>query len=168
MATRKIGKIFVGSGDLSGGTYSTLSSGTTTPANSYGVDGDIFIKIAGYNSDIFLKRNGVWEPLARKYIQIVVPDNTTDFVFLTLTANEAHFVQMQMGVRRGSNFRKSEISVLNNGTSAVLSEYGVVTLGSPVGVNFSVAITGPNLTIRASTDSQGVDATLYLILTDWY
>lgn len=62
MSDFKIQRILLGQGDLQASPYSTISSGTTTPNNADGSDGDVYIRINGTSSDLFVKKGGAWLP----------------------------------------------------------------------------------------------------------
>jgi microcystin-dependent protein len=62
MAEIKTEKIRLGTGDLTVSPYSTLSSGTAIPSNGDGNDGDIYVRVAGTSSEIYIKKSGVWIP----------------------------------------------------------------------------------------------------------
>lgn len=62
MAEVKTEKIRLGTGDLTVSPYSTLTSGSAAPNNANGIDGDIYVRVSGSNSEIFIKKSSVWIP----------------------------------------------------------------------------------------------------------
>jgi|GEM_PF-7071897 len=62
MAEVKTEKIRLGTGDLTISPYSTLTSGASLPNNADGTDGDIYVRVSGINSEIYIKKSGVWIP----------------------------------------------------------------------------------------------------------
>lgn len=62
MSDFKIQRILLGQGDLQSTQYSTISSGSIAPNDANGSDGDIYVRINGISSDLFIKKGGTWLP----------------------------------------------------------------------------------------------------------
>jgi hypothetical protein len=168
MAVQKIGKIWLGNGDLTGTPYSEISAGSAAPNPIDGSDGDVYVRVAGANSNFFVKRSGAWEPMVEVAVTATLPDNTSNFVWLTLVAAAAQFLKIEYGISRGANFRSGEMSVLNDLVTAGVSEYGVQNLGAgDVGVDLDAQVSGSNLQLLATTDSQGISASLKYFIRSW-
>jgi len=167
MAIRKIGKIWLGDGDLQASGYSELSSGSAAPLDVDGADGDVYIRIAGANSNILIKRNGTWVGLVNVAINVTIPDNTTDFVWLSMPAAAARFMKINYGIIRNAGSQSGEIGTINDLATADIAEYGLNELGTDVGVTFNAQINGANIELLATTDSQGVSAALKYLIRNW-
>ena len=167
MAVRKVGKLWIGNGDLNSGTYSEVSSGTSAPLDVDGSDGDVYIQIAGANSNLYIKRNGTWVGLVNVAISATLPDNTSNFVWLSLPASLARFIKFNYGVIRAAGQREGELSATNDLTDAAVSEFGISLLGTDVGVTFDAQINGANVELLATTDNQGVSAQLRYLIRSW-
>lgn len=63
MAEIKTEKIRLGTGDLQTSPYADIASGIAVPNNASGNDGDIYVRIAGVNSELYIKKNSLWYPV---------------------------------------------------------------------------------------------------------
>jgi hypothetical protein len=64
VASKKLKEILLGGGDLASLVdTSKISSGVGAPLNSSGQDGDVYIRVGGANSDIYIKKAGIWQTL---------------------------------------------------------------------------------------------------------
>jgi hypothetical protein len=169
MATLKGQVIQVGSGDLTSGIFTNVRSGNTTPSNSFGSDGDVWVKVAGANSDILLKKNGAWISLLGATVVVTVPDNTSNYVWLSLPMTLGRYFEIGYGATRASNYQTGNLNVVNDGsTVAALTEFGIVNVGAGTpGVTFDAQVSGSNINFLATTTSQGSSLTLSYSLKAW-
>jgi len=152
---QKVERLIIGSGDITvtSGT-STWTAGTAAPSNSDGADGDGYIRSSGVLSDIYLKRNGVWNSLLGTPLSVTLANNTTatafQFPFAVFPSMTVEYT-----VTRGTNIRQGTLKVLNDGLTAVLNDGNINDLGAGnVGVNFSASISGSNVDISYTSDNQ--------------
>lgn len=167
MALGKFLKLRLGTGDLVSGLFTEFTTGSATPSNSNGSDGDVYFKIAGANSDMFLKRNGAWISLLGLSLTASIPDNSSGNVWFAIPAAVARFMKVEYGAIRGANRQRGTLSVTNDGTTAAVSRFGIVEIGSDVGLTLDAQVSGANLQLLADADSQGSGLTLDFVVRSW-
>jgi hypothetical protein len=167
MATQKIGKIWLGEGDLTSGVYSEMSSGVAAPLDIDGGDGDVYVRVSGANSNVYIKRDGTWVPLFGTPINVTIPDNTTNFVVFSIPAAVARFIRIEYGVIRSAGSRSGQVANDNDLVNAIIAEYGLLNLGTDVGLTLSSQINGANVELLATTDNQGVSAAFKFFIRSW-
>jgi len=142
--------------------------GTTLPINGSGTDGDIYFYQAGSNSNTFIQRNNIWVSIIGVPITVSIPDNTTNFAWLTVTVAVAQYMAFDYSIKRGSNLKMGKLNAATDGASlAGITEYGIIPLGSSTGVTFGATYSGGNLILQATTTSQGISANLEYFLRSW-
>lgn len=165
MAVQKIGRIRLGEGPLNSGTYCEMTSGSATPSNLDGSDGDIYFKVAGANSDVFIKRDGAWESLIGLPLTTTLTDNATTTI-ITVPAAAARYLKLDYLIQRGSDYRSGQFATVNDSSDANISDFGQSLIGD-TGVTFDAVISGTDLLIQATLTNTGSNASLVYKFQNW-
>ena len=76
---------------------------------------------------------------------------TIDSFVKTSYSTAEYIIQM----KQGTSYRSSKVLVLNDGTDVVLTEYGILSLGTAIPATISVAIDGSNVVLSATVTTGG-------------
>lgn len=101
--------------------------------------------------------------------EVTLTDDTSAGVAIEFDANtDGTAIFLSYTLTRGSgNKEMGRMNIMNDGTNAYLTEYGVFTQGSP-GVTFSVSINGSgNVELQYDTTSTGNDVNFKYAAIDW-
>jgi hypothetical protein len=152
-----------------GNTGNTPSQGSTfwvliTPNVT---DGDVAFIVSGVNSDIALRKGGVWVSLSGSPFELTLPISTSNYNWLSLATSSFTKLFFNYSITRGTETKVGSFNVAINSTASQLSEYAVNQIGGDVGVVFDCQIVSGNLQLLATTDSQSTAPTLEYTLTGW-
>jgi hypothetical protein len=96
---------------------------------------------------------------------VTLLDNQTDTSFLTASASVNKYMVIEYSIERGSNNQIGRMLVVNNGTTASISDDNVNT--ASVGVTFDASISGSDIILTYSTTNTGNTGTLKLVKRRW-
>lgn len=133
MAEIKIEKIRIGTGDLTVSPYSTISSGSAAPNNSDGTDGDLYIRVSNSNSDIYIKKSGVWSSFLQGNISGLVSPAS-----VTYNSGSKTFT-FQSAANTSGSIDGGPVTIRNNTASS-----NGITLSAPSPLASSYTITLPS------------------------
>jgi len=161
MATQKIEKLILGTGNIASNTTSaSFTASASTPSPMTGQDGDVHVKVAGINSDIYIRVNSQWISLLGAPLSTTLTNNSSGTA-ISFPAAAFRFMTIEYSIVRGSNMRSGTLKVLNDGTigptGANMSDYAVTDLGAgDVGVSFGAQVDGggSNVELTYVSDNQ--------------
>jgi hypothetical protein len=130
-------------------------------------DGDVAIVMAGSNSDIILRKAGVWVSITNTSVSVSIPSNSTNFVWLSVPLSTVSKAFIDYSITRGSNLRNGDLNVITDGSTAQVVEYAINAIGSDAGVTFDAVVSGSNLNFLATTDAQVSNADVTYTLKGW-
>jgi hypothetical protein len=121
-------------------------------------DGDIAIVVAGPASDLMIRQAGAWVPISSTSAPstAVLPANTTNYTWLTLLSANFGKVFIQYSLVRNTYIRSGFLTIVTDGTTAQVEEFGCNQLNGDVGVSFDAANSGGNLNLTATIDNSVV------------
>jgi hypothetical protein len=90
----------------------------------------------------------------------LIPDNATTSLD-AFSATTYRTANVQYAVMRGSIIRAGLFIITTEGTTVTTADYATTEIGGSTGVDFSADLTGGNFRLLATTDAQGVSATVY-------
>jgi hypothetical protein len=89
----------------------------------------------------------------------VVDDDTTEAID-EFDASQYKTAQVQYVVKRGASFRGGFFIITTDGSTVRTADYSTTEIGD-TGVDFSADLNAGNFRVLATTDAQGVSATVY-------
>lgn len=121
-------------------------------------DGDIAVIVNGASSDITIRKAGAWVPVSSSVTPstAVLPANTVGYNWLTLLTANFGKVFIQYSLVRNTYIRSGFLTIITDGTTAQVEEFGINQLNGDVGVSFDAANSGGNLNLTATIDNSAV------------
>lgn len=130
-------------------------------------DGDIALLVAGSNSDVLLRKGGIWLSAANTPLSVTIAPSLTNFVWLSIPLAIVEKAFFDYSVTRGPNLRNGNMNVITDGATAQLVEYAVNAIGADAGITFDAVVSGSNINFLATTDAQVASITMRYVIKAW-
>lgn len=141
------------------------SSGTGVQwAQVDGAPGDIWI-LGGSQGAIYQKIGNNWSQVNFSFANsFTVTPSQTNATGFTLSAASFKSMTMDYFISTPTGaFERGNITLVNDGTNAIMTQDGIVSINGPLGVDFDAAVSGTNLNFLYTSDSQ-VNRTVFYFL----
>jgi len=167
MAIQKLAGLRLGLGDITSTTDSEFFARTSLPDDVLdGKNGDVYLLLAGANSEIYFKRNGTWIPLSGKPFTETLVQSQVAAVATVFPAAGSNHTTMEYSIERGGIRRTGSLRITHDGANAQIAQYADVQTGD-VGVNFDAQINGANLELLYDSDAQVDPPVLKFTIARW-
>lgn len=178
MAILKVESLRVGPGAMNVNTgesqiYAGITDPVDGPAAPYpvGKDGDIYLKVAGSSSTVFVKAGDVWRSVLPQPTTVALTDGQlVPAVAFQYPAGTYTYAEVSYTVRRGSGQgrkRSGVITILNDTVSNVDWSEESSETGVDVNVEFTYQISGGNVQILYTSAAEGVTIELKYSIKGW-
>ena len=106
-----------------------------------GKDGDIWFYISGSSSDQFIRNNGVWRSVLG-VPSVLALNPAVNGTVMSFDASIYKFFEVKYSITRSALLRSGILRIVGDGVNASLSDVNVVDIGSGIGVDFDVQVSG--------------------------
>jgi hypothetical protein len=175
MSIQKVESIIIGSGDMTNNaTASRFYADSGVPNPVLGKDGDVYMRVAGVNSDLLMKISGEWVSLAGRPVLAAFAPSLVDSLWLSLPLSSFRYAFIDYTIQRGTQYQQGRIEVLSDGTpgpsGASIIVFDINEIGGgTVGVDFSAQVNGSGTAfeVRVTTDAQANLINIKYVLKSW-
>ena len=136
-------------------------------------DGDVAHIVSGANSNIEIRKNGIWLSLLDAPIEGSLTNNATGQLLISFPILTSRAATIEYYIENNSAYRTGTLRYISNSiagpTGVSLSDNGIVDIGGDVGITFDAQVDGLGANVQLTYDSSvvGPPGLIKYLITRW-